>query len=123
MGIWMAKVPRDHVSRNRNVFVLVLSRAVELDILNIMYFMFVEKKVVYVDYLNCDIYVNVGEFSGFDISFVECWNLKKIKRKFWKMTVSGGKMNLILIYLVENNLLSDRDDKKIWQGLPELHVI
>lgn len=70
--------------RNRNVFVLVLSRGVELDILNIMYFMFVEKKVVYVDYLKCDIYVNVGEFSGFDFSFVECWNLKKIKRKFEK---------------------------------------
>lgn len=73
MGIWMAKVPCDHVSRNRNVFVLVLSRGVELDILNIMYFMFVKKKkVVYVDYLKCDIYVNVGEFSGFDFSFVEC---------------------------------------------------
>lgn len=31
-----------------------------------------KKKVVYVDYLKCDIYVNVGEFSGFDFSFVEC---------------------------------------------------
>lgn len=73
MGIWMAKVPCDHVSRNRNVFVLVLSRGVELDILRIMYLLHVCKneKIVYVDYLKCDIYVNVRR--NFGIWFSVCW--------------------------------------------------